>query len=115
MTAPAPGLAAIEEAALDLGRLAGERITEALEREIVVEYKDETTTAGGAPTNPVSETDRAIEALLREQIAERFPEHGVIGEEVGSLTKHHHHSSAKSWVEKGLVSFQPLGLPRKLM
>ncbi len=76
-------LAAIEEAALDLGRLAGERITEALEREIVVEYKDETTTAGGAPTNPVSETDRAIEALLREQIAERFPEHGVIGEEVG--------------------------------
>lgn len=90
MTAPPPrppagagDLAAIEEAALDFGRLAGERITEALQREIVVEYKDETTTAGGAPTNPVSETDRAIEALLRERIAERFPEHGVIGEEVG--------------------------------
>ncbi|MYI82358.1 MAG: hypothetical protein F4056_03290 [Chloroflexi bacterium] len=65
MTASEPGLAAIEEAALELGRLAGERIGEALEREIVVEYKDETTTAGGAPTNPVSETDRAIEELLR--------------------------------------------------
>ena len=76
-------LAAIEEAALDLGRLAGERISEALEREIVVEYKDETTTAGGAPTNPVSETDRAIETLLREQIAGRFPDHGVVGEEDG--------------------------------
>ncbi len=77
----ASALAAIEEAALEFGRLAGERIAEALEQEIVVEYKDETTTAGGAPTNPVSETDRAIEALLRERIAGRFPEHGVIGEE----------------------------------
>ena len=76
-------LAPIEEAALELGRLAGERITEALEREIVVEYKDEQTTSGGAPTNPVSETDRAVEVLLRERIAERFPEHGVIGEEAG--------------------------------
>ena len=58
-----------------------------LEREIVVEYKDETSTAGGAPTNPVSETDRAIEALLRERIAERFPDHGVIGEEVGGASE----------------------------
>ena len=94
MTASAPRphadadtLAAIEQAALEFGRLAGERISEALEREIVVEYKDETTTAGGAPTNPVSETDRAIEELLRERIAERFPEHGVVGEEDGADTE----------------------------
>ena len=77
----------IEDAALELGRLAGERIMDTLEREIVVEYKDETSTAGGAPTNPVSETDRAIEALLRERIAERFPDHGVIGEEVGGASE----------------------------
>ena len=78
-------LAEIEEAALALARLAGERIAETLEHEIVVEYKDEAR-GDGAPTNPVSEVDHAIEALLRERLAERFPDHGIIGEEVAEAS-----------------------------
>ena len=31
--------------------------------------------------SPVTEVDRAVETALRERIAERFPQHGVIGEE----------------------------------
>ncbi len=85
---PAPSLppealiAEIEEAALELARLAGERIAATLEQEIVVEYKNPGRD-GAEPTNPVSEVDRAIEQLLRERLAERFPDHGIIGEEVG--------------------------------
>ena len=78
-------LAEIEEAALALARLAGERIAETLEHEIVVEYKDEAR-GDGTPTNPVSEVDHAIEALLRERLAERFPDHGIIGEEVAEAS-----------------------------
>lgn len=32
----------------------------------------------------VTEADTAIERLLRERIADRFPDHGVVGEELGS-------------------------------
>ena len=73
-------LGRIEETALDLARLAGERIAATLEREIVVEYKDEAR-GGRAPADPVSDVDRAIEALLRERIAARCPGHAAIGEE----------------------------------
>ena len=34
--------------------------------------------------SPVTEADRAAESAIRERIAERYPEHGVIGEEFGS-------------------------------
>ena len=72
----------IEGVALALARLAGERIVDTLEHEITVEYKDKARD-GCAPTNPVSEVDHAIEMLLRERLAVRFPDHGIIGEEVG--------------------------------
>ena len=84
----------IEEAALALARLAGERIADTLEREIVVEYK-----SGGRdsedPSNPVSEVDRAVEQLLRERLAERFPDHAIIGEEVKDA---HNPNSEFVWV-----------------
>ncbi|MGE3857210.1 MAG: inositol monophosphatase, partial [Dehalococcoidia bacterium] len=32
--------------------------------------------------DPVSEVDRAVEALVRERVADRFPAHAVVGEEV---------------------------------
>ena len=32
----------------------------------------------------VTETDKAIEVRLREMIAERFPDHGILGEELGT-------------------------------
>lgn len=35
--------------------------------------------------SPVTETDRAVETRLREMIVERYPEHGILGEEHGAL------------------------------
>ena len=35
-------------------------------------------------SSPVTETDRAVEQALRQRIADRFPTHGVLGEEFGS-------------------------------
>jgi inositol-phosphate phosphatase / L-galactose 1-phosphate phosphatase / histidinol-phosphatase len=35
--------------------------------------------------SPVTAVDRAVEAMVRERIAAAFPEHGVLGEEYGSL------------------------------
>ena len=81
---PLPGdadLARIETAALELARLAGAEILAALEREIIVEYKDEPS-RGRPPTNPVSEVDRAVEQLIRQLLDERFPSHGVVAEEM---------------------------------
>lgn len=76
-------LVEIEGVALELARLAGERVVDTLEHEIVVEYKDD----GGKnrhPTNPVSEVDHAIERFLRERVEERFPAHCILGEEFES-------------------------------
>jgi myo-inositol-1(or 4)-monophosphatase len=39
--------------------------------------------AAGGSYDPVTEADRAAERLLRERIRERFPDHGVLGEEFG--------------------------------
>lgn len=74
-------LVRIEALAVELARLAGAEIVSALEREITVEYKQEGR-AGGAPSDPVSDVDRAVEALLRARLAETFPDHGIIGEEL---------------------------------
>ena len=38
-----------------------------------------------ADASPVTVTDRAIETRLREMIVERYPEHGILGEEHGAL------------------------------
>ena len=73
----------IEGVALELARLAGERIVATLEHEITVEYKDDGDDRH-PPRNPVSEVDHAVERFLRERVAERFPAHCIIGEEVDS-------------------------------
>ena len=44
--------------------------------------------------DPVTEADRGVEARIRERIAERFPDHGVVGEEYGVTTG----GSAWSWI-----------------
>lgn len=78
---PVAFLADLEATALELALLGGQEIEAGLRRTLTIDYK----TAGKgdtAPRNPVSELDRAIEALVRERIAARFPAHAVIGEEV---------------------------------
>ncbi|MCW8281608.1 histidinol-phosphatase [Agrobacterium sp. InxBP2] len=40
--------------------------------------------AAKSDSSPVTETDRAVEQMLRGRIADRFPGHGVLGEEFGA-------------------------------
>ena len=74
-------LAEIEAEAVALARAAGAEIVATLGREISVQYKTEAK-GDAAPTDPVSEVDHAVEQLIRERLAERFPDHAVVGEEV---------------------------------
>lgn len=73
-------LAAIEETALELARLGGVEIEAGMSRPLTVDYKTDGKDHA-APRDPVSELDRSIEQFVRSRVAERFPSHGVIGEE----------------------------------
>jgi myo-inositol-1(or 4)-monophosphatase len=71
----------IERIAVELATLAGAEIRAALGSMIAVRYK------GESPENtlwrdPVSEIDQRVEGLIRVRVAERFPSHDVIGEEM---------------------------------
>jgi histidinol phosphatase-like enzyme (inositol monophosphatase family) len=61
--------------ALEIAREAGRATLERFGRPIVFERK--------ADGSPVSEADRAAEGVLRRRIEERFPEDGILGEEMG--------------------------------
>ena len=70
----------IERTAVELATLAGAEIQAALGGLMTVRYK------GESPEktlwrDPVSEVDQRVEALIRARVAERFPDHDVIGEE----------------------------------
>jgi len=87
-------LAAIEALAIELAREAGETARQALRHALTVEYKPDA--KGKDSTNdPVSEVDRAVEALVRARVADRFPSHAVIGEEVDT---HPAADAATVWV-----------------
>jgi len=73
----------IELTAVELARLAGAEIVTAFGGMLSVRYK------GGSSSNdesawrdPVSDVDHRVELLIRARLAERFPEHGIIGEEI---------------------------------
>ncbi|MGF1552119.1 MAG: inositol monophosphatase family protein [Paracoccaceae bacterium] len=71
--------AALERAAADLAAAGGARIRAALAEGFEIDDK-----SGGDEeriANPVTAIDRAVEAMLRAEIARRFPDHAVIGEE----------------------------------
>lgn len=74
-------LAEIEAMALELARLAGTQMAQALGHTLAVEYKSD---ASGQLSlrDPVSEVDRAVEVLMRARLADRFPGHDVLGEEM---------------------------------
>ncbi len=74
-------LADLEATARELAEAAGAEIAAALGRSVTVDYKSEGKPGDAAPTDPVSEVDRAVEAMIRERLAERFPGHAILGEE----------------------------------
>jgi myo-inositol-1(or 4)-monophosphatase len=76
-----PPLAEIEAQAVELASLAGREIMAAFGTIFTVRYK-----TGAADTvslrDPVSEIDRNVEILIRDRLTKRFPDHGIIGEEL---------------------------------
>lgn len=79
----APGLpAAADPARLECARLAIARAADlALEHFHDLDALDIETKTG--PSDPVSQADRAVEDLLRNEIASAFPEDAILGEERG--------------------------------
>jgi myo-inositol-1(or 4)-monophosphatase len=73
----------IADTLLALARSVGEQIERALPEVRTVQYKKEQTT----PTDPVSEVDRELERFLRREIGQRFPDHSILGEELGTDEK----------------------------
>ncbi len=86
MTLSADRLAALDAFIIDLNRASAEVILPLFRADHGLEDKG----AGKnlprdthAAFDPVTEADRGAEAAIRKMIGERFPEHGVIGEEYG--------------------------------
>jgi myo-inositol-1(or 4)-monophosphatase len=77
-------LADIERTAVELARLAGAEIVNALGGLLSIKYKSDLDAKADDSTyrDPVSEVDHRCEVLLRARIAERFPDHDIIGEEI---------------------------------
>jgi myo-inositol-1(or 4)-monophosphatase len=76
----ATAAAELEQAAYAMAAEAGTAIIDTLGQKIVVSYKDQAS-GDRAPTNPVSDADQAVEAMLEERIRSQFPDHAFLGEE----------------------------------
>lgn len=63
------------EFAVSLSHTAGEVALRYFQQDVAVEQK--------ADLSPVTAADREVEQLLRQMIEERFPAHGIVGEELG--------------------------------
>ena len=68
-------LDSIHQAAIAIARKGGEHTLNYFNRSVEVERK--------ADDSPVTVADREAESLMRKEIANQFPEHGIIGEEHG--------------------------------
>jgi myo-inositol-1(or 4)-monophosphatase len=83
-------LVQIERTAVEIARLAGAEIVTALGGMLAVKYKSDIAAKPDSTgpdaeltyRDPVSEVDHRVEVLLRARIAERFPTHDIIGEEI---------------------------------
>ncbi len=80
-TLGAEQLNAFEDVAMELARAAGAAILPLFRADHGLEDKG---AAKGQAFDPVTAADRGAEAAIRQVIAERFPEHGVLGEEYGA-------------------------------
>jgi myo-inositol-1(or 4)-monophosphatase len=70
----------LEAPAVRLAQAAGSRITEAVNGELDVHFK-ETRPEWAANSNPVSDVDQSVERFIRAEIAAAYPQHAIIGEE----------------------------------
>jgi len=91
----------IERQAVDLAHLAGAEIVQQLGRNVTIRYKSvdpvkvaeqaaKETAKSGQPINlfrdPVSEVDQNVERLIRARLAEQFPTHDILGEEISDAS-----------------------------
>ncbi|AUW59333.1 inositol-1-monophosphatase [Sphingobium sp. SCG-1] len=74
-------LAEMETLAVELATLGGKEILAALGTILSVKYKGQGA-AANLLSDPVSQVDGAVEALIRARVAGRFPGHDIIGEEM---------------------------------
>lgn len=74
-------LAEIEALAIELAQLGGSEIKAALGGMLRIKYKG-TERDPEHFTDPVSEVDGRVEEMIRKRLAERFPDHDIIGEEM---------------------------------
>lgn len=74
-------LAEIEDVAVELAQLGGAEIKGALGGMLRIKYK-QLEEDPGRFKDPVSEIDNRVETLIRARLAERFPSHDIIGEEI---------------------------------
>ncbi len=86
---PLEELEAIESLAVELANLAGAEIKSALGGIFTVRYKTGATESS-LWRDPVSEVDRKVEKLIRERLAEHFPTHDIIGEEMNDRPGREH-------------------------
>lgn len=63
----------IHEAAVEIARKGGDHTLKYFQKSVEVEFKED--------ASPVTVADRETEQLLRDEIQQRFPEHGIVGEE----------------------------------
>lgn len=79
----------LENFAYDLATQSGQKIINALINPGEISYKNQSNQSK-VPNNPVSDSDKLIEAFIRNEIIQQYPEHSVIGEEedaIGSTTE----------------------------
>ena len=65
----------LEDFAIELAHTAGSIAKAHFRKSFTIENK------GGGAFDPVTSADKAIERVLRAAIAERYPDHGIVGEE----------------------------------
>ncbi|SEJ97870.1 myo-inositol-1(or 4)-monophosphatase [Sphingobium sp. AP50] len=79
---PTPDLLArMEAVAVELATIGGREIMATLGSLMAVQYKGDDD-AIALMRDPVSEVDGRVEAMIRNQLAQHFPDHGIIGEEM---------------------------------
>jgi myo-inositol-1(or 4)-monophosphatase len=73
----------LEHLAVELATLAGAQIVRAFGSTLAVRYKGaDAPDAADVYRDPVSDVDRETELMIRKRLAETFPDHGILGEEL---------------------------------